>query len=42
MKNFLSQTWVVAVLAIVILAVVGVTAYKLNHKDESDYTKSKK
>jgi hypothetical protein len=42
MKNFFSQTWVVATLAIVILAIVSVTAYRLNHKDESDYTKSKK
>ena len=39
MKSFFSQTWVVAVLAIAILAVTGAIYVKL---DKDDDTKSKK
>ena len=42
MKNFFSQTWVVAGMALVTLVVVCVIAYKLKHKNGQDYTKSKK
>ncbi len=43
MKNFLSQTWVVATLAIIILAIVAYLAFNLSDKKKSgDYTYAKK
>lgn len=42
MKNFLSQTWVVAIIALIILAIVATTSYKLSHKEETeDYSHNK-
>lgn len=38
MKNFLSQTWVVSVVVLIVLAVVIGISYKLNHKESEDYT----
>ena len=42
MNNFFSQTKVVAGICIVTLILVGVIAYKLNHKNDEDYSVSKK
>ena len=42
MKNFLSQTWVVAVIALVILAAVLVLGYKLTGKETSKNNKNQK
>lgn len=35
MKNFFSQTWVVALLVVIVLGVVCYIAYKKNNPDET-------
>lgn len=40
MKNFFSQTWVVALLVVLVLGVVCYIAYKKNHSDEPEGNKT--